>query len=92
LVSKGVRCLFFFILALVFDIGGLVIFLLGIFASFTFWEFFVLTGPIIIFLSLIFWIFWYLGNITACLLPKNRQSRLNHVNLGHQLCYSKPLS
>ncbi|KAL7826653.1 hypothetical protein AOLI_G00318620 [Acnodon oligacanthus] len=52
---------------------GLILFLLGIFAPLSFWDFFVLTGPIIIFLSLVFWIFWYLGNLTVPyqqLLPK----------------------
>lgn len=57
------RCLIFLLLAIVFDVTGLVILLLGIFAPLTFWDFFVFTGPLIIFLSLVFWAFWYLGNI-----------------------------
>ncbi|KAL4648148.1 hypothetical protein GN956_G8350 [Arapaima gigas] len=68
------RCLIFLCLALIFDTAGLVIFVLGIFAQFSFSEFFVFSGPIIIFLSLVFWIFWYLGNIMVSdeelLLPK----------------------
>ncbi|KAG7325988.1 hypothetical protein KOW79_010913 [Hemibagrus wyckioides] len=52
------RCFGFFLLAVVLDVAGLVLFLLGIFAPLSFWDFFVLSGPIIIFLSLIFWIFW----------------------------------
>ncbi|KAI5087407.1 hypothetical protein C0J45_22806 [Silurus meridionalis] len=59
------RCIGFFLLALVLDIAGLVLFLLGIFAPLSFWDFFVLSGPIIIFLSLLFWILWYLGNLNV---------------------------
>ncbi|KAG9279218.1 hypothetical protein AMEX_G4730 [Astyanax mexicanus] len=59
------RCVGFFILAIVFDVVGLIIFLLGVFAPLSFWDLFVISGPIIIFLSLAFWIFWYLGNITV---------------------------
>lgn len=59
------RCFGFFVLAIVLDVAGLVLFLLGIFAQLSFWDFFVLSGPIIIFLSLLFWIFWYLGNINV---------------------------
>ncbi|KAL4658259.1 hypothetical protein GN956_G2997 [Arapaima gigas] len=59
------RCVVFFAFAILFDVAGLIIFLLGIFAHFEFWDFFVLSGPIIIFLSLVFWIFWYLGNLNV---------------------------
>ncbi|KAB5517641.1 hypothetical protein PHYPO_G00169500 [Pangasianodon hypophthalmus] len=59
------RCFIFFVLAIVLDVTGLVLFLLGIFAPLSFWDFFVLSGPIIIFLSLLFWIFWYLGNLNG---------------------------
>ncbi|XP_060720803.1 LOW QUALITY PROTEIN: transmembrane protein 238-like [Tachysurus vachellii] len=59
------RCFGFFLLALVLDVVGLVLFLLGILAPLSFWDFFVLSGPIIIFISLMFWIFWYLGNLNV---------------------------
>uniref|UniRef100_A0A4W5N2G9 Transmembrane protein 238 like n=1 Tax=Hucho hucho TaxID=62062 RepID=A0A4W5N2G9_9TELE len=59
------RCVFFLILALVFDVVGLILFFLGIFAPWSFWDFFVLSGPLLIFLSLVFWIFWYLGSLTV---------------------------
>ncbi len=55
------------------DVAGLVLLLVGIFAPISFWDLLVLSGPIIIFLSLVFWIFWYLGNLTVPyreLLPK----------------------
>lgn len=68
------RCVFFLILALVFDVVGLILFFLGIFAPLSFWDFFVLSGPLLIFLSLVFWIFWYLGSLTVpyeeLILPK----------------------
>ncbi|KAL0198795.1 hypothetical protein M9458_007335, partial [Cirrhinus mrigala] len=59
------RCFLFLFLAILFDVAGLVLFLIGIFAPISFWDLFVLSGPIIIFLSLVFWIFWYLGNLTV---------------------------
>ncbi|KAK7175427.1 hypothetical protein R3I93_002363 [Phoxinus phoxinus] len=59
------RCCIFLFLAILFDVVGLVLLLIGIFAQISFWDFFVLSGPIIIFLSLVFWIFWYIGNLTV---------------------------
>ena len=71
--EKG-RCTLFLALAIIFDVVGLILFLLGIFASFSFWDFFILSGPLLIFVSLIFWIFWYMGSLTVpykeLLLPK----------------------
>lgn len=60
------RCTSFFLsVAVILDVVGLLLLLIGIFAPLTFWDFFVLSGPLLIFLSLIFWIFWYLGNLTV---------------------------
>lgn len=56
---------FFLSLAVIMDIVGLVLFFIGIFAPLSFWDFFVLSGPLLIFLSLILWIFWYMGNLTV---------------------------
>lgn len=55
----------FLVLALILDIVGLVLFFVGIFAPLSFWDFFVLSGPLLIFLSLVLWIFWYMGNLTV---------------------------
>lgn len=55
----------FLALALIFDIVGLILFFIGIFAPLSFWDFFVISGPLLIFLSLIFWIFWYMGDLTV---------------------------
>ncbi|KAK6478313.1 transmembrane protein 238 [Huso huso] len=57
------RCFPIFVIAIVFDVVGIVLLLLGIFAHFTFWDFFIYTGAIIISLSLIFWICWYSVNL-----------------------------
>lgn len=60
------RCTTLFLsLALVLDLVGLLLLLVGIFAPLSFWDFFVLSGPLLMFLSLIFWIFWYMGNLTV---------------------------
>lgn len=60
------RCTGFFLaIALILDLVGLLLLLVGIFAPLSFWDFFVLSGPLLIFLSLVFWIFWYLGNLTV---------------------------
>uniref|UniRef100_A0A3Q0RYT0 Transmembrane protein 238 like n=1 Tax=Amphilophus citrinellus TaxID=61819 RepID=A0A3Q0RYT0_AMPCI len=55
----------FLSLALILDIVGLILLLIGIFAPLSFWDFFVLSGPLLIFLSLIFWIFWYIADLTV---------------------------
>ncbi|KAG5279852.1 hypothetical protein AALO_G00082260 [Alosa alosa] len=59
------RCILFLVLAVICDVVGLVLFLVGILAPLSFWDLFVLSGPLVIFLSLVFWIFWYLGNLTV---------------------------
>lgn len=55
----------FLSLALILDIVGLILLLIGIFVRLSFWDFFVLSGPLLIFLSLIFWIFWYMADLTV---------------------------
>ncbi|XP_059937852.1 transmembrane protein 238-like [Mesoplodon densirostris] len=57
------RCALFLGLALVLDAVGLVLLLLGIFASLDFWDFLVYTGSLILAFSLLFWIIWYSLNI-----------------------------
>lgn len=72
--DKKSRCVLFLTLAIIFDVVGLILFFLGIFAPFSFWDFFILSGSLLIFISLVFWIFWYLGGLTVpyreLLLPK----------------------
>ncbi|XP_017570973.1 transmembrane protein 238-like [Pygocentrus nattereri] len=57
------RCSWAFWLAVVFDTLGLVVLLLGVFADLFFYDFLIYAGAIVIFLSLIWWVFWYTGNI-----------------------------
>ncbi|KAG9264015.1 transmembrane protein 238-like [Astyanax mexicanus] len=57
------RCSWAFWLAVVFDSLGLVVLLLGVFADLFFYDFLIYAGAIVIFLSLIWWVFWYTGNI-----------------------------
>lgn len=55
----------FLAIAVILDVVGLLLLLVGICAPLSFWDFFVLSGPLLIFLSLILWIFWYLGSLTV---------------------------
>ncbi|KAL2765849.1 transmembrane protein 238-like [Daubentonia madagascariensis] len=57
------RCVLFLILALLLDAVGLVLLLLGIFATLSYWDFFVYTGALILAFSLLLWVIWYSLNI-----------------------------
>jgi len=64
-MEQGKYTILFVSLAVILDVAGLVLFFVGIFAPLSYWDFFVLSGPLLIFISIIFWIFWYLGNLTV---------------------------
>lgn len=57
------HCALLLVLALLLDTLGLVLLLLGIFASLNYWDFFVYSGSLILAFSLLFWITWYSLNI-----------------------------
>ncbi|XP_073737611.1 transmembrane protein 238-like [Callorhinus ursinus] len=57
------RCAFLPVLALLLDVVGLVLLLIGIFACLDYWDFLVYTGALILAFSLVLWISWYSFNI-----------------------------
>lgn len=57
------RCAFLLAVALLIDAVGLVLLLVGIFASLDYWDFLVYTGALFLAFSLLFWIIWYSLNI-----------------------------
>lgn len=62
------RCATVFLsIAIFLDIVGLILFLIGVSTPgvLAYWDFFVFSGPLLIFLSLVLWIFWYMGKLTV---------------------------
>lgn len=57
------RCVCCFWLAVAFDIVGLAVLLIGVFVNIFFYDLLIYAGAIVIFLSLIWWVFWYSGNV-----------------------------
>lgn len=57
------RCTCCFWAAVAFDIVGLSVLLIGVFVNAFFYDLLIYAGAIVIFLSLIWWVFWYSGNI-----------------------------
>lgn len=57
------RCTCCFWAAVAFDSVGLSVLLIGVFVTVFFYDLLIYAGAIIIFLSLIWWVFWYSGNI-----------------------------
>lgn len=55
------KCSFWF--AVAHDVVGVFIMLVGVFGGLVIHDLFIYAGAIIIFLSLIWWVFWYSGNI-----------------------------
>uniref|UniRef100_A0A8C6SFZ8 Si:dkey-16i5.8 n=1 Tax=Neogobius melanostomus TaxID=47308 RepID=A0A8C6SFZ8_9GOBI len=55
------KCSFWF--AVAHDVLGVIIIMIGVFGGLAIHDLFVYAGAIILFLSLIWWIFWYSGNI-----------------------------
>uniref|UniRef100_A0A672GF32 Si:dkey-16i5.8 n=1 Tax=Salarias fasciatus TaxID=181472 RepID=A0A672GF32_SALFA len=55
------KCSFWF--AVAHDILGVFIMMVGVFGGLPIHDLFIYAGAIVIFLSLIWWVFWYSGNI-----------------------------
>ncbi|XP_006759756.1 PREDICTED: transmembrane protein 238 [Myotis davidii] len=71
------RCRHFFWLGVAFDTVGATALLVGIFSDFMFYDLLLYLGSIIIFLSLLWWVFWYTGNIE--LSPEDTWKRPIHM-------------
>lgn len=61
-------CVLSFFIAVVFDVVGLILLFVGIFADLRvdgrfYGDFFVYTGALVVFLSLAFWLMWYAWNV-----------------------------
>ncbi|KAL6085664.1 hypothetical protein STEG23_032690 [Scotinomys teguina] len=67
------RCRHFFWLGVSFDAVGVAVLFTGVFANLLFYDMLLYLGSVIIFVSLLWWIFWYTGNIEA--LPEDPSSR-----------------
>lgn len=57
------RCMCLFWFALAHDVLGVIIIMAGVFGGFSVHDLFIYAGAIVIFLSLIWWVLWYTGNI-----------------------------
>ncbi|XP_034717342.1 transmembrane protein 238-like [Etheostoma cragini] len=55
------KCSFWF--AVAHDVVGVFIMMVGVFGGLAIHDLFIYAGAIVIFLSLIWWVFWYSGNI-----------------------------
>ncbi|XP_028634228.1 uncharacterized protein LOC114630272 [Grammomys surdaster] len=59
------RCSHFFWLGVAFDAVGVAVLFTGVFSNLLFYDMLLYLGSIIIFVSLLWWISWYTGNIEA---------------------------
>lgn len=71
------RCRHFFWLGVAFDAVGTAVLFVGIFSDLIFYTLLLYLGSIIIFLSLLWWVFWYTGNLE--LRPEDTWKRPVHM-------------
>uniref|UniRef100_A0A8C8E0R6 Si:dkey-16i5.8 n=1 Tax=Oryzias sinensis TaxID=183150 RepID=A0A8C8E0R6_9TELE len=80
------KCSFWF--AVAHDILGVLIMMVGVFGGLVTHDLFIYVGAIIIFLSLIWWVFWYSGNIDVP--PEELQDDVGTPGLHVLLLAYKP--
>ncbi|XP_028332420.1 transmembrane protein 238-like [Gouania willdenowi] len=74
------KCSFWF--AVAHDILGVFIMMVGVFGGLPIHDLFIYAGAIIIFLSLIWWVFWYSGNIDVP--PEDLEDDVGLMKLKNQ--------
>ncbi|XP_044089158.1 transmembrane protein 238-like isoform X2 [Neovison vison] len=89
------RCRHFFWLGVVFDTVGATLLFTGVFAHLLFYDLLLYLGSIIIFFSLLWWVFWYTGNIELTAeeslkepfhVPSSPAVNALNQRLSHTLC------
>uniref|UniRef100_A0A7N4PYZ4 Transmembrane protein 238 like n=1 Tax=Sarcophilus harrisii TaxID=9305 RepID=A0A7N4PYZ4_SARHA len=53
------HCIPILLLAVLFDVAGLILLLWGILTYLNYWDFLIYTGSLLLAFSLVFWTFWY---------------------------------
>ncbi|KAK5850542.1 hypothetical protein PBY51_001413 [Eleginops maclovinus] len=74
------KCSFWF--AVAHDILGTFLMLVGVFGGLVVHDLFIYAGAIVIFLSLIWWVFWYSGNIDVP--PEELEDDVGKIRLKNQ--------
>uniref|UniRef100_A0A8C0J2G1 Uncharacterized protein n=1 Tax=Chelonoidis abingdonii TaxID=106734 RepID=A0A8C0J2G1_CHEAB len=83
--SLAFLCAGILVIAFICDVAGLIILLLGIFASLDYWDFFIYSGALLLAFSLVFWIFWYSTHGDPALSYPGRFNQPAHLSaLFHQ--------
>ncbi|KAJ1130687.1 hypothetical protein NDU88_009037 [Pleurodeles waltl] len=88
------RCKGLFWLAVTFDLGGLALILVGIFANLqldgrSFGEFLIYCGGIVVFFSLLWWLAWYSGNLEISLEDLQKEIVIDKPRSFKQLARKK---
>lgn len=80
--SRVGRCKCSFWFAVAHDVLGVLIMMVGVFGGLVIHDLFIYGGAIVIFLSLIWWVFWYSGNIDVP--PEELEDDVGLIKLKNQ--------